>query len=135
MVGDRAVAVYPGGKPVIAAKDVVFVAPGDYDNDGLFDLLVIRQSGVELYRDAGGKYEKVAFQAPAGKFERALWIDYDHDNDMDLVLLGENRGAAAQQRNGGVQRRDQIVPVLPRDMPSMGRVLRFVPRRRHGTWW
>ena len=27
---------------------------------------------------------------PQRRFERAVWIDYDHDYDLDLVLLGEN---------------------------------------------
>ncbi len=92
------VAVYPGATPVLDAKDVLFVAPGDFDNDGVFDLCVIRKSGVELYRNSGGKYVKVSAAIPSGKFERAIWLDYDHDNDMDLILLGEN---AVLLRNNG----------------------------------
>ena len=92
------VAIYPGAKPVMDAQDVLFIAPGDFDNDGLLDLCVLRRSGVELYRNNGGKYVKVDLKVPGGKFERAIWLDYDHDNDMDLFLLGEN---SALLRNNG----------------------------------
>ncbi len=94
----KGVFVNSGTKPVLDVKDVVSIAPGDFDNDGHFDLCVIRQSGVELYRAAAGKYTKVVLQVPAGHYERAFWVDYDHDNDMDLVLLGEQ---SALLRNNG----------------------------------
>lgn len=90
--------IEPGAQPAIDAKDVISIAPGDFDNDGLLDLCVIRKSGVELYRNAAGKYVKIAADLPKGAFERAIWLDYDHDNDMDLILLGEN---SALMRNNG----------------------------------
>ncbi len=96
------VAIYPGAKPVAAsltaANDVLFIAPGDFDNDGVFDLCVVRTSGVELYRNDAGKYRKIDAAMPKGKFARAIWLDYDHDNDMDLILLGDN---SALLRNNG----------------------------------
>jgi Tfp pilus assembly protein PilF len=94
----RGVEIDPGAKKVLDLDDVVWIEPGDFDNDGVFDLCVIRKSGVELYRNNKGAYEKVAAPMPKGKFERAIWLDYDHDNDMDLFLLGEN---SALMRNNG----------------------------------
>lgn len=92
------VEIDPGARQVLDLKDVIWIEPGDFDNDGVFDLCVIRKSGVELYRNNKGNYEKVAAPMPKGKFERAIWLDYDHDNDMDLVLLGED---SALMRNNG----------------------------------
>ncbi len=90
--------IYPGTSQVIAANDILYIAPGDFYNDGVFGLCVIRKSGVELYRNIKGKYEKVNAAMPSGRFERAIWLDYDHDNDMDLILLGED---SALMRNNG----------------------------------
>ena len=36
-----------------------------------------------------GKFEKVDANLPSGRFEKAVWLDYDHDYDLDLLLLGE----------------------------------------------
>jgi tetratricopeptide (TPR) repeat protein len=70
-------------------KDVVFIAPGDFDNDGLPDLCVITKRGAELYRNQNGKFHKQADLA-AGSFRTAVWMDYDHDYDPDLFLLGDD---------------------------------------------
>jgi tetratricopeptide (TPR) repeat protein len=69
-------------------RDVVFIAPGDFDNDGLPDLCVITTHGAELYRNVNGKFHKQADLAN-GFFRQALWIDYDHDYDLDLILIGD----------------------------------------------
>ena len=70
-------------------KDVVFIAPGDFDNDGLPDLCVITTRGAELYRNLNGKFRKHVDLA-TGSFRQAVWIDYDHDYDLDLFLIGDN---------------------------------------------
>lgn len=72
-----------------ALKDVVSVSPGDFDNDGLPDLCVITRAGAALFRNHGGKFERRPVQIPAGRYGKAVWMDYDHDYDLDLVLLGE----------------------------------------------
>src|SRR5580700_7034227 len=69
-------------------RDIVFVAPGDFDNDGLPDLCVITTRGAELYRSVNGKFQKQADLA-AGSFRQAVWLDYDHDYDLDLILIGD----------------------------------------------
>jgi tetratricopeptide (TPR) repeat protein len=90
-----------------ALKDVVSIAPGDYDNDGLPDLCVLTRSGAELYRNRKGKFEKSPIKLPAGRFAKAVWIDYDHDYDLDLVLLGENSALARNDGEAGFS--DQTV--------------------------
>ncbi|HXB21628.1 MAG TPA: FG-GAP-like repeat-containing protein [Candidatus Solibacter sp.] len=80
--------------------DVVSVAAGDFNNDGLADLAVITRSGVSMYVNHHGKFENIAAKMPEGAFTKAVWIDYDHDYDLDLLLLGDkpmllrNDGAA-----------------------------------------
>lgn len=81
-------------------RGVVSAAAGDFDNDGLADLCILTESGPLLYRNVKGRFEKVDANLPAGRFEKAVWLDYDHDYDLDLLLLGEkavllrNQGAA-----------------------------------------
>jgi tetratricopeptide (TPR) repeat protein len=53
-------------------------AAGDANNDGVEDIAVLSERGVEL---AGRLIDKSIYAS-------ALWLDYDHDNDLDLVLLG-----------------------------------------------
>ena len=79
-------------------RDVVSVAAADYDNDGLPDLCVITKSGAALYHNNKGRFEKSPLKLPAGRFEKAVWLDYDHDYDLDLFLLGEDSALA---RNNG----------------------------------
>ena len=70
-----------------ALRDVVAIVPGDFDNDGLPDLCVITRAGASLYRNVKGHFQKHADLA-AGTFHAAVWLDYDHDYDEDLFLIG-----------------------------------------------
>ncbi len=80
---------------------VIDVAPGDFDNDGLMDLCVLTTVGPALYRNTGGRFVKVAANLPARRFERAVWLDYDHDYDLDLVLLGDQPALIRNQGGSG----------------------------------
>jgi len=77
---------------------VIDVAPGDFDNDGLMDLCVLTAAGPLLYRNTGGKFVRQPAKLPAGRFDAAVWMDFDHDYDLDLLLLGPQ---AALLRNQG----------------------------------
>jgi Flp pilus assembly protein TadD len=79
-------------------RGVISVAAGDYDNDGLPDLCVLTESGARLYHNSKGRFELAQAKLPAGRFERAVWLDFDHDYDLDLFLLGEH---SALLRNDG----------------------------------
>ena len=70
-------------------RDVISVTPGDFNNDGLADLAVITSSGAALFVNRNGKFEPFAAKLPEGHFKKAVWLDFDHDYDLDLLLLGE----------------------------------------------
>lgn len=79
-------------------KNVRGIAIGDFDNDGLPDLCVLTDGGATLYHNRKGVFEKRAVPLPAGSYEKAIWLDYDHDGDLDLLLLGAK---SALMRNNG----------------------------------
>jgi tetratricopeptide (TPR) repeat protein len=70
-------------------RDVVSIAPGDFDNDGLPDLCVVTARAALLYRNTGGRF-RLQSELARGAFRKAVWIDYDHDYDADLVLVGDD---------------------------------------------
>jgi Tfp pilus assembly protein PilF len=97
------VAWFRGGRTLVAnsgleaLRDVQFIAPGDFDNDGLPDLCVVTAKGAALYRNTGKAFVKHADLA-AGSFRKAVWIDYDHDYDEDIILIGDD---SRLMRNNG----------------------------------
>ena len=82
-------------------RGVISVAAGDFDNDGLADLCVLTESGPLLFHNAKGKFELVDAHLPARRFEKAVWIDYDHDYDLDLILLGDKPALLRNQGPAG----------------------------------
>jgi len=76
--------------------DVAFygmgVAVGDYDNDGLDDLLITAVGGNHLFHnESNGKFREVTFTAGVGGSTNdwascAAWIDYDNDGKLDLFV-------------------------------------------------
>jgi len=77
---------------------ILHIAPGDFNNDGFPDLAIVTKSGATLYENRNGVFAPSTFKLPAGRFSRAVWLDYDHDYDLDLVLVGQD---AALARNNG----------------------------------
>jgi len=103
----QGIRLYVAGSTPIAAsgleglRDVLFVAPGDFDDDGLPDLCVLTGSGPSLWRNLGGRFAPVAAHLPAGRFARAVWLDFDHDYDLDLLLLGDTSALVRNDGAGG----------------------------------
>ncbi|HVT60586.1 MAG TPA: FG-GAP-like repeat-containing protein [Thermoanaerobaculia bacterium] len=81
-----------------ALRGVVAVAAGDFNNDGLPDLCLLTETGARLYVNRGGRFEESPARLPAGRYRKAVWLDYDHDYDLDLILLGDH---SALLRNDG----------------------------------
>jgi Tfp pilus assembly protein PilF len=92
---------------------VISAAAGDYDNDGLSDLCVVTEQGPLLFHNDKGKFSKVAADLPAGRFERAIWLDYDHDYDLDLLLLGEKQVLLRNQGSAGFADHTKDFPFVP----------------------
>ena len=86
-------------------KGILSIAAADFNNDGLADLCVLTESGPSLYENKKGAFQKSALQLPQGRFSGAVWVDYDHDGDPDLFLLGEK--CALLRNNGSAGFSDQ----------------------------
>ncbi|HEY7215595.1 MAG TPA: FG-GAP-like repeat-containing protein [Thermoanaerobaculia bacterium] len=82
-------------------KGITAAVPGDFDNDGLADLCLVAGGAASLWRNAGGRFEKVQAALPAGNFRTAVWLDFDHDYDLDLLLLGDGAALARNEGTGG----------------------------------
>jgi len=92
------------------------VKPADYDLDGDIDLFVgvrsipfyygLPASGFILQNDGKGNYTDVTSKIiPSlkniGMITDAVWIDYDSDKDVDLLVVGEYMPLRIFQNNGG----------------------------------
>lgn len=69
-------------------RNVRSIAAGDFNNDGLPDLAVVTDAGAALYVNRSGSFQTAAPALPAGSYDKAVWVDYDHDYDADLLLVG-----------------------------------------------
>jgi hypothetical protein len=65
---------------------------GDYDNDGLEDLLVYKYGYLQLFKNLGdAKFEDVTSEAGLKRWmntNSAVWFDYDRDGLIDLYVAG-----------------------------------------------
>src|SRR5215472_9379847 len=109
-----------------ALKDVVDIAAGDFDNDGLMDLCVLTTDGPALYRNTGGKFSRIDAALPHRRFDRAVWVDYDHDYDLDLLLFGNAPALARNQGAAGFADRTADFPFVS-GVVTQASKLRLVP--------
>jgi tetratricopeptide (TPR) repeat protein len=104
----------------------ISIAVGDFDNDGLNDLCVLTASGPALYRNVKGRFEPFPARLPKRRFERAVWVDYDHDYDLDLLLLGDQPALLRNQGKAGFEDRTADFPFV-QGHPTEAMKLRVVP--------
>lgn len=93
-------------------QSAISIAAGDFDNDGFTDLCILTASGPKLYRNNKGHFEPFDAALPQRRFERAIWIDYDHDYDLDLILLGDQPALMRNQGKPGFEDRTADFPFL-----------------------
>jgi len=94
---------------------------GDYDNDGRPDLFILRQGTSTLYHnDDKGSFSDVTAAAqistPANLSSSAAFVDFDHDGDLDLLLVGE--GYLLLRNNGDGTFSDQTAAAKLSDKVS-----------------
>ena len=91
-----------------APADAVAVGclAGDYDNDGIEDLFVLRYGASTLYHnDGNGRFSDATAKSGLVLYPflpgAAAFVDVDHDGDLDLVIAGLADFAATRQRATG----------------------------------
>ena len=129
---DSGILLYRNGSELVdrglsAVRHVVWVAAGDYDNDGLVDLCVVTTESVLLFRNhpASGFQAQPLPNVGIG-FSRAVWIDYDHDRDLDLILLGERSLLLRNEEAAGWEDRTRDFPFAAGAVEDAA-AFRFVP--------
>jgi tetratricopeptide (TPR) repeat protein len=115
---------FGGGVPAIPG--VVDAAAGDFNNDGFVDLCVVTDTGVSV-AVLGPKTGKL--DVAAGKFHACVWLDYDHDYDLDLILLGKDSKLYRNQGQAGFADRTADFPFVAGEAIA-GVVYRIVPDTR-----
>ncbi len=108
-------------------KGVIDVAPGDFNDDGKMDLCILTAAGPELYRNTGGRFVRQPAKLPARHFDKAVWLDYDHDYDLDLVLLGPQPALMRNQGPAGWEGRTGDFPFVQAGDVTGARKLRVDP--------
>lgn len=78
-------------------------AAGDFDNDGWTDLALLPAQGVVLLRNSGnGSFAKLGgITADTSDSSGLMFVDYDHDGDLDLYVLRQAQGRNVLLRNNG----------------------------------
>jgi tetratricopeptide (TPR) repeat protein len=83
----------PSGLAQILPDGAIACVAGDYDNDGLPDLFVLRYGGnMLLHNEGSGRFSDATARSglPAYRFlaVSAAFVDFDHDGDLDIVIAG-----------------------------------------------
>ena len=102
------------------------VSAGDFDNDGLPDLAVATDDGSLLLHNTGGHFARFDAELPSGLFDSIVWLDFDHDDDVDLFLLGPSSVLMRNQGTAGFVDRTSAFPFVS-GHPSEAVVFRLIP--------
>lgn len=86
-----------------SVKEAESCAAGDFDNDGKTDIAFGFGDHVALYRNLGGGIfqnvtQRAGLTASGYGAESLLWVDFDHDGDLDIFSTGFS-GASRMWRN------------------------------------
>ncbi len=81
---------------------------GDYDNDGFTDLVMILNGHVALFHnEKNGRFNHVTKDSgieanPEAYGRSVVFVDYDHDGDLDLLLLQRDKFRSTGATDDGV---------------------------------
>ena len=67
------------------------VAVGDPNNDGFADLALVHGGGVRLLTNQSGRGFDQGKVLTEGDYRDAVWVDFDHDYDLDLIAVGADQ--------------------------------------------
>lgn len=118
---ERPAPAQPGLEPYRNAKAIV---AGDFDNDGLMDRAVVTADAVLLCHNDKTKF--TCRELLKGAYEGAVWLDYDHDYDLDLFVLGASSKLMRNQGTAGFADHTADFPFAP-GKALRGRQVRLVP--------
>lgn len=111
-------AIYSGGSERREARGlgelygVTAAVPGDFDDDGLADLAILIDRWPVLYRNSAGRFVRFGV-LQIGRYDNAAWLDYDHDYDLDLFLLGPQPALLRNSGDGSVGGWMQVTERFP----------------------
>jgi Tfp pilus assembly protein PilF len=77
------------------------------------DLCILTTTAATVYRLEKGTYRKLPVAIPPAPYTQAVWIDYDHDYDLDLMLLGEKPALLRNNGDGTFTDRTAQFPFAP----------------------
>jgi hypothetical protein len=91
---------------------------GDYDNDSDLDLLVtgfdsLTNSAAKIFGNFNGLFVDVGAILPAVAQGNATWGDFDNDNDLDILIAGNQRSKIL--RNDG----SNVFSDISADLPNV----------------
>jgi len=98
--------LFSGGEKTLTSglenlQGIRALRPGDANGDPNFDLVAVTDTGASVWIGQGdGQFEKSA-DLPNGSYRDAIWLDYDHDYDLDLVLLGADQKLLRNEGENG----------------------------------
>jgi tetratricopeptide (TPR) repeat protein len=88
------------------------IAIGDFDNDGLADLCVLTATGASIYKNNHGTFAKFLDLPNTAGATKALWLDYDHDYDLDLLLFGPQPVLMRNDGDGKFEEKTSAFPFV-----------------------
>lgn len=91
---------------------ILAVAPGDFDNDGKVDFCVVLDHGIDLLHATEQGFQSVDCPVAEKDYAVALWMDFDHDSDLDLFLLGEDSSLLRNDGNSGFSDETSLFPFV-----------------------
>ncbi len=119
----------------IAPGDAGVLRVGDYDNDGLLDLLTAPRGGrgLQLQMNQGDgafaldqRPEALLEGAATLIIHDAAFVDFDNDGWLDVVLVGESEDGGAGVirlfRSSASGRFDDLSDLVPGDLPPLRRL-------------
>jgi hypothetical protein len=94
--------VAPAQTGLEVSGDGIACAVGDFDNDGLPDVAIAMSDRVLLFRNiGGGRFADVTEAArivPVNHPSGLIFVDYDHDGDLDLFVIAFATGSSRSCR-------------------------------------